>query len=150
MIAANEIRAAISDLLKNKAGFPHEVHFDNVHEASKSYFYVEISERRKTFDPVYYERSLSVDIQLVLLPDQYNRIRRADLYEAEDTLNRTLRPILQIGDRSITVLDTKSHIHDGILHYEFELHFVDSLPTPEYDIAEELSLNFSAKRPNDD
>ena len=148
MILAKELRAALTDILKNKAGFPHEVHFDNNIEASKSYFYVELSENRKTVDPVYYERSIGVDIQLVLLPDEFNRIRRADLYDARDRLDQIVRPVVQIGDRFIAVSGTRGNVFNSILHYEFKLEFVDFLPTSEYDLAETLDLSLSTKRQN--
>ena len=142
MITAKEIRTALTDFLKNQAGLPYEVHFDVNHESSASYFYVEISEQRKTVDPIYYDRVLKVDIQLVLLPDKVGRIHRAKLYEVTDTLNSVLRPIFQIGDRYITVQNTSSRIFDDILHYQFELSFTDYLPGPSYPLAETLDLNF--------
>ena len=142
MITAKEIRAALADFLKNKVGLPYEVHFDLNHEASASYFYVEISERRTTVDSIYYDRVLRVEIRLILLPDKVARIHRTALYEAADTLNSVLRPIFHIGDRYITVQNTSSRIVDDILHYRFELSFTDYLPGPSYPLAETLDLNF--------
>ena len=145
MITAQEIRAAIADLLKNKAGLPYEVHFNNNKESSKSYFFVTITSRRKTFDRVYYERFLTVDCQLRLLPDEFNTIRRTELYSAADALDTAICPVIKIKDRHVTVLNTRSRIVDDILHYEFDLDFADYLPIEVQPFMEELNLNLSVK-----
>lgn len=141
MIPMKEIRAALVDLLRNKAGFSYEVHFDHNRESSKSYFYIEISSRRKTVDPVYYDRSLSIDIQLRPLPDKFTRISKSELYDAEDKLDKTIRPVIRILDRFITVQDVNSRIVDGILHYQFNLNFTDYLPVKVAPFMENLDLN---------
>lgn len=145
MIAMKEIRATLTNVLKNKAGFTYEVHFDTVKESSKSYFYIEISSRRKTFDPVYYERFLTIDIQLRLLPDEFNRVHRSELYDAEDKLDSTIRPVVQVRDRYITVQDVRSRIIDGILHYQFNLDFADYLPIEIPPFMENLDLDLSVQ-----
>lgn len=144
MITAKEMRAALVDLVKVKAGLSdYEVHFDNVKEASKSYFYITVKGRRKTFDPVYYERTLTIDLQLILLPDKFNRIHRSELYEAIDALDRTVRPVFHVKDRFITVQETRSRIVDDILHYEFDLDFTDYLPVDIPPCMEELAMDLS-------
>lgn len=148
MIAMQEIRSALSSLLKEKANFPYEVHFDNVKESSKSYFYIEISSKRRTFDPIYYERSLSIDIQLRLLPDKHDRIHRSELYDAEDKLDSVIRPVIKIRDRYITVLDVNSRIFGDILHYEFKLEFADYLPVPQPDFMENLDMDMGLSTEN--
>ena len=141
MIAMQEIRKALTRILKDEAEFPYEVHFDNVKDSSKSYFYIEIDSKRRTFDRVYYERSLSVDIQLRLLPDKNDRIHRSELYAAADKLDCTIRPIVKVEDRYITVLDIRSRIASDILHYEFKLDFADYLPIAQPERMETLDLN---------
>lgn len=148
MITMLEIRSALVDLLQNKAGFQYEIHFDNVKESSESYFFIDIRSRRNTFDPVYYERSLTIDIQLRLLPDENDRIHRSELYEAADRLDMTIRPVIQIKDRFITVQEVKNRIYSDILHYEFKLEFADYLPEPQPEKMQELELVVSTKRPN--
>ena len=140
MIKAKDIRAAITSLLKKN--FPlYEVHFDNVERACKSYFYVELAPRRKTIDPVYYDRSIGIDIQLVILPDCKGRVKRSLLYDAIDTLDEVIRPVLKIGDRHITILENNSVIVDEILHYEFSLDFTDFLPVERGELMQELYIN---------
>lgn len=140
MIKARDIRAAITSLLK--ANFPaYEVHFDNVERARNNYFYVELAPRRKTIDRVYYDRSIGIDIQLVILPDCRGRVKRSLLYDAIDTLDEAIRPVLQIGDRHITILENNSVIVDEILHYEFSLDFTDFLPVERGELMRELYIN---------
>lgn len=146
MIDMKDIKAALVDLLKNKAGLTYEAHFDNVKETSKSYLYIVISSKRTTRDRVYYDRVLSVDIQLRLLPDKFNRTHRSELYDTADKLDKTIRPVVQILDRFITVQETRSRIVDDILHYEFELAFTDYLPEEQLPFMEKLDANIEAKK----
>ena len=141
MLTAVQIRNAIAGVLK--ANFPtYKVHYDNVEKATHDYFYVELAPRRTTVDREYYDRSTGIDIQLVLLPDKLNRIHRATLYDAIDTLDSAIRPVLQIGDRYITIRGNSSVIVDDILHYEFSLDFTDCLPSQEsYELMQELYIN---------
>jgi len=141
VITAVELRAAINTLLKKH--FPaYKVHFDNVERANQSYFYVWLSPRSKTIDRVYYDRTIDIDIQLVLLKDCKGRVKRSLLYDAIDKLDVALRPVLQIGDRFITISSTNSVIVDEILHYEFSLDFTDVLPVEEVgELMQELYLN---------
>ena len=142
MITAKELRAALVDLVKVKAGLSaYEVHFDNVKEASGSYFYIKVTSRRKTFDQVFYERSLAIDLQLILLPDGFNRIHRSELYDAVDALDRAVRPVFHVKDRFITVQETRSRIVDGVLHYEFD--FADYLPVERPPHMETLAVDLS-------
>ena len=143
MITAKEIRAAISDLLKKQANLPYEVHFNNNRESSRSYFFVTISARRVTFDRVYYERFLTVDCQLRLLPDEFDTIHRTELYSAADALDMAIRPVINIKDRYITVLNIRSRIVDDILHYEFDLDFADYLPIELPPFMEKLEARLS-------
>jgi len=144
MITAKELRAALVDLVKVKAGLSaYEVHFDNVKEASGSYFYIKVTSRRKTFDQVFYERSLAIDLQLILLPDGFNRIHRSELYDAVDALDRAVRPVFHVKDRFITVQETRSRIVDGVLHYEFDLDFADYLPVEMPPHMETLAVDLS-------
>ena len=140
MITAKEIRVAITTLLKEN--FPaYEVHFDNVERARASYFYVELAPSRKTIDEVYYDRSIRIDLQLVILPDCRGRVKRSLIYDAIDTLDMAIRPVLHVADRFITILGNNSIIIDEILHYEFSLDFADFLPVERGELMQELYLN---------
>ena len=146
MIEMKDIRAALVNLLKNKAGLGYEVHFDNVKEASKSYVYITITSKRTTRDRVYYDRVLTVDIQLRLLPDKFIRTHRNELYDAADKLDKTIRPVIQIFDRFITVQEVRNRIVDDILHYEFELDFTDYLPEEQLPFMENLEANMKVNK----
>lgn len=139
MIPSLDIRSALSALLKKH--FPHAIYFTNNASADKGYFYVEISPKKHMVDRVIYERSLDIELTLVLPPDARGRIDRTKLYEAVDTLDAALMPVLTIGDRHITVQETSSRIVDEVLHYSFTLDFADAMPSEEFELMEELLIN---------
>lgn len=139
MIPSLDIRSALSDLLKRH--FPYAVYFTNNADSQKGYFHVEIAPKKRMVDPTIYERSLDISIELVLPPDARGRIDRTKLYEAVDTLDAALMPVLVIGDRHITVQETSSRIVDEVLHYSFSLDFADAMPGEEYELMEELAIN---------
>jgi putative uncharacterized protein FNV0528 len=139
VIAAIDIRSALSVFLKKH--LPYAVYFTNNASADKGYFYVEISSKKHMVDRMIYERSLDIELTLVLPPDARGRIDRTKLYEAVDTLDAALMPVLTIGDRHITVQETSSRIVDEVLHYSFTLDFADAMPGEEYELMEELAIN---------
>lgn len=139
MIPSLDIRSALSALLKKH--FPHAVYFTNNADSQKGYFYVEIAPKKRMVDPTIYEHALDITLSLVLPPDARGRIDRTKLYEAVDTLDAVLMPVLTIGDRHITVQETSSRIVDEVLHYSFTLDFADAMPDEEYELMEELAIN---------
>ena len=139
MIPSLDIRSALSALLKKH--FPHAVYFTNNADSQKGYFHVEIAPKKRMVDPTIYERALDITLSLVLPPDARGRIDRAKLYEAVDTLDAALLPVLTIGDRHITVQETSSRIVDEVLHYSFTLDFADAMPGEEYELMEEIAIN---------
>lgn len=139
MISSLDIRSALSALLKKH--FPHAVYFTNNADSQKGYFHVEIAPKKRMADPTIYERALDISIELVLPPDARGRIDRTKLYEAVDTLDTALMPVLTIGDRHITVQETSSRIVDEVLHYSFSIDFADAMPGEEYELMEELAIN---------
>ena len=139
MILSEDIRSALSALLK--AHFQYAIYFTNNTEAKKGYFHVEIAPKKHTVDRVIYERSLDIELELVLPPDARGRIDRAKLYDAVDTLDAVLMPVFTIGDRHIMVQETSSRIVDEVLHYSFTLDFADAMPSEEYELMEELTIN---------
>ena len=139
MIPSLDIRSALSALLKKH--FPHAVYFTNNADSQKGYFHVEIAPKKRMVDPTIYERALDITLSLVLPPDARGRIDRTKLYEAVDTLDAALMPVLTIGDRHITVQKTSSRIVDEVLHYSFTLDFADAMPGEEYELMEELAIN---------
>ena len=139
MMSAVEIRRALSDLLQ--AHFPYAVYFTNNASADKGYFHIELAPRKRVVDRVIYEREIDVMMELVLPPDARGRIDRAKLYEAVDTLDAALLPVLTIGDRHITVQETRSRIVDEVLHYSFSLDFADAMPEEPVELMETLFIN---------
>lgn len=139
MMAAVEIRSALSALLKQH--FPYAVYFTNNASADKGYFHIELAPKKRVVDCVIYEREIDVMMELVLPPDARGRIDRTKLYEAVDTLDTALMPVLTIGDRHITVQETSSRIVDEVLHYSFTLDFADAMPSEEFELMEELAIN---------
>lgn len=141
MITAKEIRTTIASILKDT--FPdYKVYFSHVESAEDSYFYVEILPHKRLVDRVYYERQLDIAVQLVLAPVN-NRVDRPKLYEAIDSLDRVFLPVIQIGDRFITVQESSSNIVDDILNYSFSLDFADFMPDDdkEHELVENLVIN---------
>lgn len=139
MIPSLDIRSVLSDLLKRH--FPYTIYFTNNADAKQGYFHIEIAPKKRMVDPTIYERALDISIELVLPPDARGRIDRTKLYEAVDTLDAALMPVLTIGDRHITVQETSSRIVDEVLHYSFTLDFADAMPGEEYELMEELAIN---------
>lgn len=149
MLTLRNIRDALAIILKSK--YPtYKVHFDNVELSDAPYFYVEMYPHATSLDDVYSDRRIGIDIQLVLAEDACGRIHRADLYDAADALDALIRPVLQIGDRYITIQDTETTFVDEVLHYIFELSFTDAFTDAEvggiqYELMQELNLNLKGE-----
>lgn len=144
MIRLLDIKKELTSLLKSK--FNYKVHFDNVEKSNEPYFYVEITPRHKTIDEILADKSIQIDIMLVLLPDKYGRIKRSILYDTFDTLDSLIRPAFHIQDRHITILESQTRFVDEILHYIFNINFVDCMTDEEssaimYDLMQDLSIN---------
>ena len=148
MITYRSLKSRLTAILKET--FPgYKVHFDNVEKSDAPYFYVELTPlKNRTFDGdgIYHDRSIDVDIQLVLAEDSHGRVDRIALYDDSLALDRAIRPVLQIEDRAITVLDADIKVHDDILHYGFSLSFTDAeMEQVEYELMEELTLRINNK-----
>ena len=125
MIRLLDIKKSLTALLKSK--FDYKVHFDNVEKSDEPYFYVEMMPRRKTVDEILTDKSIQIDIMLVLIPDEYGRIKRSVLYDTSDTLDSLIRPVFHVQNRYITVLESHTRFVDEILHYVIDLDFADCL-----------------------
>lgn len=144
MIRLLDIKKELTGLLKSK--FDYKVHFDNIEKSSEPYFYVEMMPRHKTVDEILTDKSIQIDIMLVLLPDEYGRIKRSILYDTADTLDSLIRPVFHIKDRCITVLESQTRFVDEVLHYIFNLDFADCMTDKEssaimYELMQTLHLN---------
>ena len=147
MISLLDIRDAMAALLKS--AYPDwKVHFDNVERPHAPYFYVELEQRMRSVDDVCSERSISVVISAVLPQDRAGRVSRRKLFELTDMLDGLIRPVFHVRDRAITVLDGRSTIVDDILHYYFDLNFVDAVEVAHVDKMEELEFDLTMKGMN--
>lgn len=133
MLTNEDIQTALVNLVKINANLPYPVHFNRVRKSDKSYIWIEIRASKKSFDGVYFQRILAIDIQTVLLPDEYAEVKYTDLMKISDALDAAIMPCVKIKDRSITVQDFNSYVVDDVLHYKFTLDFTDYLPNGEYD-----------------
>ena len=142
MITSKELREGITAILKEN--FPdYKIYFTNNGNANENYFYVEMTFKKKTVDRVYYDRVIGVELVLVLMPYARGRVSRSAMQNAADMLDGAILPCVYVGDRAITVLETRSRIVDETLHYFFDLDFTDFMPEKEMDIGEELDFRLS-------
>ena len=79
MLTNEDIQAALVNLLKINAALPYPVYFNRVRKSDKSYIWIEIRASKKSFDSVYFQRVLAIDIQVVLMPDEYAEVKYTDL-----------------------------------------------------------------------
>lgn len=133
MITAKNLRKALKNLVSVKAGLPYKVWFDYVQKSNHSYIWIDIQPRKDSWDSVYFQRILDIDIQVVLMPDELGNVSRTELLDINDKLDAAIMPCVQVEDRFITVQNFKSNIIDEVLHYEFTLDFTDYLPNGKYD-----------------
>ena len=149
MITAKDFRAAFVDLLKNKANIPYDVYFNSVNKSDTSYVWVNFVNAQKTsWDIAYFQWNISVDIQVVLVSNEYADVKYTDLWEISDSLTQAITPYIKIKDRFVTVQDFNSQIIDDVLHYEFDMNFTDYVPSAEYeesdyDLMKELEIEMS-------
>ena len=152
-VSVLDIRKAITRQLNKK--FKYETYFDNVDVSGGSYFYVEMLPiKYNTIDDTYTNKIIQIDITLYLEPDENGKVNRRELYDSVDTLDRLFRPALAVNGRVITVLSAETTINDDILHYIFELNFVDCLSESEmdslnYELMQNLGLRINRKGDED-
>lgn len=141
MITLADIRKAITTALKSK--FQNiKVFFDDVENSTDDYFYIEFTPKSKTIDDIYTNKIIKIDIDYVLALDENKKIDRRKLQDSISKIDILFRPIFKVKDRTFTVLETSTTIVDEILHFSFELDFVDCLSDDEFDgIEYELMQN---------
>ena len=141
MITLADIRKAITTALKSK--FQNiKVFFDDVENSTDDYFYIEFTPKSKTIDDIYTNKIIKIDIDYVLALGENKKIDRRKLQDSISKIDILFRPIFKVKDRTFTVLETSTTIVDEILHFSFELDFVDCLSDDEFDgIKYELMQN---------
>ena len=145
MISSREIRDALSDLIKVRAGLDLEVYFNHVLDTGHDYAWIQLRPERTDEGWNHFQRRLRVDIQVVLAPET-GEVKHTDLLDIADALDAATHGYIRIVDRAITIYETQAHIFDDILHYEFLLDFTDAIASlPEelekYDFGENLDLD---------
>ncbi len=145
MITLADIRKAITTALKCK--FKNiKVFFDDVENSADDYFYIEFTPKLKTIDDIYTNKIIKIDIDYVLALDENKKIDRRKLQDSISKIDILFRPIFKVKDRTFTVLETSTTIVDEILHFSFELDFVDCLNDDEFEgINYELMQNLEMK-----
>ena len=147
MIKSKDIRDALSDLVKIKAGLNLRVHFNHVLQADENYCWIQLKPSRVDYGWDYFQRRIRVDIEVVLMPDEFGEVKHSDLYDIADALDEETHSYIQILDRCITINETSARIFDDILHYEFLLDFTDYIstlkPTDEKIFMQELTLTLN-------
>ena len=141
MITAREIRHALTKVIQTNAKLPYKVFFEHVSKSGESYVFVDLMPKKTTIDKVYFQWNINVDINVVLIPDEYALVQKEDLWDISDRLMAAIMPTVIIetedGDKSktryATVQDFNSYIVDDILHHEFVLDFTDYVRSDEYE-----------------
>lgn len=126
MISLRSIKAVITDKLKTK--YPNcKVYFDNVEKSNTPYFYVEFTTSiHQTIDEIYSDRTIQVDVTYIHPKDSKGRVDRSAVFDVGDAMDTLFRPVLQVGDRYITILSAETAMIDDVLHYIFDLQFTDA------------------------
>ena len=154
MITAREIRHALKELIEKKAGLPYDVSFNRIEKSEKSYIWIDLRHLKNSIDDAYFQRTIGVDINVILFPDDYATVIHDDLWDIADKLTVAVMPCVKIetedGNKSknryITVQDFSTYIVDDVLHYEFKLEFTDYVPSnkyeeTEYELMENLDID---------
>ena len=136
MIKSADLRDAISDLIKVRAGLPLKVFFNHVNNSSESYAWVRLRPKRKDIGGGYIERRIRVDIQIVLAPDENGQVKHTDILDMFDALDEATCNSIPVLDRWLVVYDAETIIFDNIGTYSFMLDFTDCLSTLPPEISE--------------
>ena len=127
MVTYKDLRIAIVSLIRQAVTQPLDIHFNHVDKSNKSYVFVEIIASKVSLDAVYYQRTVDIDLQFVMIPPNDITIKRNDLTVIAESLDQILQSSFKVSDRYLTVINSSFHIFDEILHYEFTLNFTDAI-----------------------
>lgn len=146
MIKSSDLRDALADLIKVKAGLNLKVFFNHVENCADDYVFVRLRPKQVNESYGRVQRKILVDFQVVLSPNNAAQVKHTDLLDIVDTLDEVTSSPLQIGDRFVTIYDTSSIIFDNVLTYSFELNFTDCIEgffskNNDYDFMQELEIS---------
>lgn len=141
MLSLLDMKQAITACLR-KAYPKEKIYFDHIDKMKMPYFYVEFTSIHHTpLDEVYTDKLLQIDV--TYCPDEKREVKRVDLFAMADELDRVLRPVLQIKDRSLTLQDIEITVHDDVLHYIFNLDFTDAFDVEEtHEFMEKITMDW--------
>lgn len=146
MIKSSDLRDALADLIKVKAGLNLKVFFNHVNNCADDYCWVRLRPKRRDEGFGRIQRKIRVDFQIVLSPNDKAEVKHTDLYNIIDALDMATSDAVKITDRYITVTDTETIIFDDILTYSFVLDFTDCVESyfdklNEYEFMKELEIS---------
>lgn len=147
MITSRNLRDALADLIKVKAKLNLRVFFNQVNNCAEDYVWVRLRPKRRDEGFGYMQRTIRVDFQVVLAPDDNGEVQHTRLYDIIDALDEATCNSIPVTDRWLVVLDTETIIFDNILTYTFLLDFTDCFSTlpPEitdYEFMRQLEIDF--------
>ena len=100
---------------------------DNNEYDLENYFFIDlIPVSNATVNEYHTERSLVIDIAGHMKAE-----RNEDYLIMADAIDKAIRPVFRFEDRAITINQSSSKIVDKVLHYTFDLVFIDTVDAPE-------------------
>lgn len=93
----------------------------------ENYFFVDIIPvGNSTMSEYHTKRNVLIDIACHTKEEQ-----NAEYLIMADTIDEKIRPVFRFEDRAITITEASSRVVDKVLHYTFNINFVDSVEEPE-------------------
>lgn len=93
----------------------------------ENYFFIDIIPISNVTTGEYHtERSLVIDIA-----GHIEAEKNEDYLVMANAIDSMIRPVFQFEDRAITINQSSSKIVDKVLHYTFDLVFIDTVDAPE-------------------
>lgn len=100
---------------------------DNNEYDLENYFFIDIIPvSNVTVNEYHTERSLVIDIA-----GHMEAEKNEDYLVIANAIDSMIRPVFQFEDRAITINQSSSKIVDKVLHYTFDLVFIDTVDAPE-------------------
>ncbi len=99
---------------------------DNNEDNLENYFFIDIIPvSNVTVNEYHTERSLVIDIA-----GHMEAEKNEDYLSMADAIDKVIRPVFRFEDRAITIHQSSSKIVDKVLHYTFDLVFIDTVDAP--------------------
>ncbi|NLW92372.1 MAG: hypothetical protein GXY34_12335 [Syntrophomonadaceae bacterium] len=125
MTGYNDIRDAVikAVALTNPAA---KIHGEEIQQGfNRPAFYIQLTpEAGNILNPAHRERSILVDI--AYFPPDNSAQETRDMWTMADSLEQTFKNNLTVGDRVFSLKEPSSEIVDLVLHFTFNLEFIDS------------------------